>query len=1159
MNASPALMADPQVLAADPDWSVFLTANAGSGKTRTLVDRVARLLLRGARPEAVLCVTYTKAAASEMQRRLFQRLGAWAVMDDERLRGELNALGEAETVGLPVARALFARALETPGGLKVQTIHAFCERLLRRFPLEAGVSPKFQVLEDAGLAEVASEAREAVARQALSGEGAIAGAYAHLSVALDPRSFDGLFACFDAERQAVGAYLHGCGGVDGAIGDVWARCGFAEPTTATALQAEALSELDPRLWRRAAATLKAGGRQDGECADKLLRVLELIEADEPAWAEALDALFTAGGEGTPRTLFDKSRALRAAGLREAMLTEQDRLEAARARVKSAVVATDTVAALTLALAYGVAYAEAKAQRGALDFADLIRRTRLLLTERADAAWVLYKLDGGVDHVLVDEAQDTAPDQWEIVRALTTEFFAGHGAPRPGETGSTDRTVFAVGDEKQSIYSFQGAQPERLLEEARRYNDLAIGANRNFRAPELVKSWRSAPEVLRFVDAVFNEPAAKAGVRPLPRGEPPALEQAPIVHETTRTGAPGSVELWPLIAEPAVEDPDPWLPLDVEPPGSGRKELAERIARTIQAAVRRGEAVGGKDGRLRPVDYGDVLILVQRRDATFEEIIRACKQRGLPVAGADRLKLSEHIAFQDLLALVRFVLFPDDDLTLATLLRSPFCDVDENSLFALAHGREGRLWKALRTRADERPDWQVALGFLQWARHEAGRTPFDFLSRVLERPDAQGRSNRLRFLTRLGGEAQDALHETLSQALAAEARGIVDLERFASAMAVADVEVKRELEEPRGEIRVMTVHGAKGLEAPVVILPDTTASPRVDGPALLKTVDGAFLWCSSKKNDCGPTEAARLLREQARRDESLRLFYVALTRARDRLIVCGRLDKNQSRTGEPAPESWYALARAAFSHPTVARDTHEADGGVRRYGADPVVLATGPALAAARAVLPDWTRRPAAREASRDFTSPTRMAHVGGAAPSPLSEQRGLGRFRRGELIHKLLQLLPDLPALDRNQAAEAYLGKQPGLSDEQRAEIAGAAMGVIQHPGFAAVFGPGSRAEAAVAGSAPGLPPLSGRVDRLVVGPDRVLVVDFKTNRTAPAAIEEADPAYLDQMAVYTAVLRAVFPGRWVEAALLWTDGPRLMPVPEAVVEARLSALRRPD
>jgi ATP-dependent helicase/nuclease subunit A len=723
MNAASPMSADPQRLAADPEASVFLTANAGSGKTRTLVDRVARLLLRGTRPEAILCVTYTKAAAAEMQRRLFERLGAWAVMPDAELAGQLDALGETAP-NLSTARRLFALALETPGGLKVQTIHAFCERLLRRFPLEAGVSPRFTVMEDASAAAIATTAREAVARRALSGEGVVAEAYAHLSVALDFQSFEGMFGCFDAERDAIAAYLARSAAADGVVLDVWRRCGFPEgPHPAEAIEARAVAATDWVAWRAAAAALlQSGSNGDLAFGRELARLAEAAAAAEPPpFGEVWGAFCTKAGE--PRASV-ATKAMDAA-LRDRLKAEQDRLADANRLAKAARVAEDTLAALAIASAYAETYAAAKRERGALDFADLIARTRQLLTVRADAAWVLFKLDGGIDHVLVDEAQDTAPEQWDIVRELTAEFFAGAGR-REG----CARTVFAVGDEKQSIYSFQGARPERLLRETGDYRRRADEAGCDFREPALVKSWRSTPEVLAFVDAVFQEPAARTGLRP--------EREDPVRHETTRAGEAGAVELWPLEREQVREDVDPWLPLDVEAPGSGRKALAERIAGEIKSLVERGEGVWER-GQLRRAGYGDVLILVQRRDATFEEIIRALKLAEVPVAGADRLRLSEHIAFQDMVALVRFVLFPSDDLTLAALLRSPFCDVDEQGLYDLAYGRERRpLWGVLRERAAERPAWAEALAFLEWARGEARRPPFDFLSRVLERVDAQGR-------------------------------------------------------------------------------------------------------------------------------------------------------------------------------------------------------------------------------------------------------------------------------------------------------------------------------------------------------------------------------------------------------------------------------------
>jgi len=1152
-----------QAIASDPAVSAFVTANAGSGKTKTLVDRVSRLLLQGVRPSALLCVTYTKAAAAEMQGRLFGQLGDWAVCDDPALRRALARLEQRpesafDAADLSRARRLFARALETPGGLKIQTIHAFCEALLRRFPLEAGVSPRFEVAEEAVAAALAREARDAVALHARAQpDGLLGRAYAHLATELDFAAFEETFLAFDAKREAIAAYLEAAEAAGGLEADVWRRCEAGEPTDP---EVEAETEvrpprLDLEIWRAAAEALtRSGGSRDAGCAEQLRRVVERVEAEEPVWEAALDALFTTAngkwkGQGAPRAWTADSKALRAAGLQARMAAEQDRLAAAREAYRRRRTARDTVQALSLAAAYAAAYAHAKRAHGALDFADLIDAARRLLTERADAAWVLYKLDGGVDHVLVDEAQDTAPAQWDIVEALTAEFFSGAGlradeAPR--------RTIFAVGDEKQSIYSFQGARPERLLAETQAYDVRVRAAGGGFKGPVLAESWRSTDEVLAFVDAVFADPDTRAGV-------PPPMHQD-IVRHLPQRRQHGCVDLWTPYRDETREEPQAWeAPVDAEGPASARKRLARRIAGEIAGACARRDRVWDKQARAwRPARPGDFLILVRRRDALFEEVLRALKRAQLPVSGADRLKLSAHGAVQDLLALARFALFPQDDLTLAVLLRSPFCGVDEAGLFELAHARGGLpLWRVLQQRAAERPAWAAAHAFLQDVIARGRRSPpFEFWAGLLAATDAEGRSMRRRMLARLGGEAGDAADAFLAQVLALERRGPAALEIVTGAMEQAAVEVKRELDEGQGEVRVMTVHGAKGLEAPVVILPDTTsrAKPQVR-ERLFAGEGGGFYWCGRKAEDCGAGAAARAWSQRKQDEESLRLLYVALTRARDRLIVCGRTPGNIGK--KPAEDrSWWVRARAAFERPEVAGETRGLDDpeGLR-FGPDPEPALAGEAPAPAGASLPDWAGRIPAADPDTRTVSPSAGVATG-AAPSPLAAKDGLGRFRRGELIHKLLELLPDLPEARRRRAARGFMEKQPGLRPEQRTEMAEAALAVLSDPAFAEAWGAGSHAEVALAGAAPGLPPISGRVDRLVVTPHRVLVVDFKTNRPPPERIEDADPAYLDQMAVYAAVLRAVYPDRPVEAALLWTDGPRLMPLPEAVVEARLARLR---
>ncbi|MHB8530837.1 MAG: UvrD-helicase domain-containing protein, partial [Caulobacteraceae bacterium] len=719
---------DPRTDAADPRASTWVSANAGSGKTSTLVRRVARLLLAGSAPERILCVTYTKAAAAEMQRRVFRRLGEWAVMADEALAGELELIDEGGR-DLSQARRLFARALETPGGLKIETIHAFCEKLLRRFPLEAGISPGFTVLDEAEAARIAAAAREQLARAAVDRPGhALAAAYAHFAIELPWEAFNALFAALAARRRRLAEFVD-----RGGASRVWERCGFAGPVDPESIGAEAVRTIRWRRWEWAADRLADAGSRSGA---GLALAMRSLHAGSP-FEDLAAIFFTTDGAGEPRRNLGVGNLDPAA---KTWLAEvQAKVGEARGRMRAARIARDTRHVLVLATGFGELYEGAKSQRSGLDFDDLIEHSRALLTEKADAAWVLYKLDGGIDHLLLDEAQDTSPEQWEIVRALAGEFFGDKGA------GARDRTVFAVADEKQSIFSFQGAAPERFALEQAYHRDLVRRGGKDFKIIPLPENFRSAREILEFVDQVFTDPRAAAGLRAAGSNVAPLR----ITHTPVRP-AGGCVELWPRETSEEAAEVDIWAPVDAEPPEGKNKKLARRIARSIRAMVARGEAVFEPDERPRPCAWRDFLILVRRRGTLFDEIIRALKAQGVPAGGADRLMLSEHGVFADLMALARFVLFPTDDLSLAELLRGPFCDVSEDSLFDLAHERGGALWTALRRRAGERPEWGAAAEFLTWARAGAGTlAPFDFYGAVLARLDGAGRSMRARQLTPQG--------------------------------------------------------------------------------------------------------------------------------------------------------------------------------------------------------------------------------------------------------------------------------------------------------------------------------------------------------------------------------------------------------------------------
>lgn len=1150
-------VANPQLEAADPTQSVFVTANAGSGKTKTLIDRVARLLLGKARPETILCVTYTKAAASEMQRRLYDRLGGWSVASDADLRkalGELRARDPKsfDAQDLSEARSLFAAALETPGGLKIQTIHAFCEKVLKRFPMEAEVPPGFRVMDDQAAAAVAAAARRNVAHHVLNVPGPLADAYGRLSVSLDFRRFQQMFAEFEVRRGALAAFFEREGGLGGATNWVWRAVDTPPGTDPDVLAAEAMGVLDRDLYRRAAEALRSGGVTDVRRAEVLAG---LAAAEHPSFDDAVALFFTKDGE--PAKWIGSSKRLKDAGaVQVLLLAEQTRLDDVRERMRAALVGRDSVDALELAYAYLQAYRIEKEASGALDFADLVEKTCRLLTQNDAAPWVLYKLDGGVDHILLDEAQDTAPEQWAIIDALTDDFFSGAGRPR--EASDLARGVFVVGDRKQSIYSFQGARPELLADKFTEYRDRAAGAGHRVRRIDLLESWRSTPQVLDFVDVVFRPAPLIEAVQP---GDEVVHEVAPPRREHL-----GCVDVWDMEVDRRGGEREAWdLPLDLEADDSANKKLARRIANEIRRLIDRGEAVYDRD-RLRPATAGDVLILVRRRGALFEEILRELKHKQIPVAGADRLVLSAHIIFDDLLALARFALYPRDDLTLAALLKSPFCGLDDDGLYDLAHGRTSNLWATLNERAGQREAWGAAAGFLRLARDAArGARPFEFFVRLVEHVGDDGRSMRQRLLTRLGAEAKDALDEFLNQVLAAEERGAHDLESLADELSGLEIQVKREMEGARNEVRVMTAHGAKGLEAPIVFLPETNMAAAQRGSPLLQVDRGpegvGFLWSARSANDCPPTSAARKLRAEREEQEAYRLLYVALTRARDRLVLCGR---RADRTDPDKLRGWWGAVRDAITDAGLAervRELEDEGGKFRRFGDDPQTVRAVAARAEAPIALPAWARRTATPEAFARYASPSDLGEAGAvAAPSPLAEATGLGRFRRGDIVHRLLQLAPDLPEAERAAGADALLAREPDLTADQRAEMAAAALSVLEDARFAEVFGPGSRAEVAVAGTATALPPglrISGRIDRLVVLPDRVLVVDFKTNRPSPDRIEDADPAYLRQMALYAAVLGDIFPERRIEAAIVWTDGPKLMPVPENLWRQTLAELRR--
>ncbi len=1117
--------------AAQPETSVWVSASAGTGKTRVLTDRVLRLMLAGTRPENILCLTFTKAAAAEMANRLNQRLGRWAMLGDEALSAELASLGgqAPDDDQLATARRLFASVLDARGGLKIQTIHAFCESLLGRFPLEAELMPHFQAMDERSAAEHLGAARDAVLAAAAGGP--LEAELAQVTGQVGEDDFAGLLHELASNRGRWGRMMATSGGPDGVVTRVRQALELEPGDSVESLRLAACEDGEiagADLRRVATAQLGASASASDQARGAAIEAWLAADAAGRAagFDDYLGTFFTKAGE--PRkTLINKAALEREPEGADVLGREVARLAAVIERCHAAHVAASTAALLALGEALLAAYEAAKRRHGLLDYDDLILATRDMLQRPGSAQWVLYKLDSGLDHILIDEAQDTNPEQWQVVAALAEEFFTGLGARE------RVRTVFAVGDAKQSIYSFQRADPEGFVTWRDHFAGLAENAGGLWDRVDLEKSFRSNQAVLAAVDAVFAQPEAQDGL---------LFGEQGIRHETDRLDQAGLVEVWPLEL-PVKEGPeDPWMPaVDQQARPSPEVRLAGRIADRLAGWLAAGEQLPSRGRALRP---GDVMILVQRRNLFFEEMVRALKQRGVPVAGADRMVLSDQLAVMDLVALGRFVLLPDDDLSLAEVLKSPLVGLDDEALFALAWQRPGSLWQALATRRGEQPAWREAWQFLSGLLAAADYVPpYEFYAALLGPGGA-----RQRLKARLGSEVNDPIDEFLALALDFERLHAPALEAFLHWLTAGEAQVKRDLELGRDEVRVLTVHGAKGLQAPVVFLPDSCRVPSQDDRLLWLEDDepgagvGAreiLLWPVRRKYEVGAADKARQAARQSHLREYRRLLYVAMTRAEDRLYVAGWETSQGRGEGCWYDLVWQGLEGKAERHGSEWGEMLRLEGA---QGPDPDRLEKLEPLGPSGRSLPDWATRPPAAEPrppaplapSRPDPEPTVRA--------PLEADDG-GRFRRGNLVHRLLQSLPEVAPAERRPAAARLLEVlAPELAAEARAAIAEETITVLEEPGFAALFGPGSRAEVAVTARL-GDRILAGQVDRLCVAENEVLLVDYKTNRPPPRSVAAVAPAYLRQLAAYRAALEIIYPDRTIRCALLWTDGPRLMEI----------------
>ena len=1103
-----------QIKASSPNFSTWVDANAGSGKTRVLIDRVARLLFQGVRPEKILCLTYTRAAANEMQMRLFERLGTWSMASEDALRRDLQALGEDSRVSgdaLRTARRAFATAIEAPGGLKIQTIHAFAAGLLRRFPLEAGVSPMFRELDDIGAAILRQEVLAEIATNPDTRNA--------LNEFLKVRPRDLGEICKDISRQSDQFED------PPSQADVFSAFGLPPDVDGDHIEQKLAVGPDDALAIQAvlAADLK---RPSDKKFARALEPLGTGQIDRFALPDLAHAFLVKSGE-SPIERFLTQGAMNALGPKAQQLQDLQCRVFDAFRLKQQIDgANESVAFLEFARIFLELYFARKTSLGVLDFDDQIRLTRRLLSSPSAVDWVLYKLDGGIEHVLVDEAQDTSPQQWQIIRDLTQEILSGTGQHQ------ADRTIFAVGDPKQSIYSFQGAEPEAFHKMRANYRAALAHGERPMKDVRLDHSFRSAPAILSAVDAALA-PYHSSGL-----GDD-------ILHRPYFENLPGRVDIWPIVEPFDKEESEPhWsVPYTRVTQDHPARTLARSISMEIEKVLANGEQLTDSKGITRPINAGDFLILVQRRSGhLFREILTALKSANLPVGGADRIILSTELAVRDIISLLTFLNSPQDDLSLAVALRSPLLGASEADLYSLAADRPaGRsLWQTLVNKKSEFSSIYALLAAL--LNSVDFKSPYELIDSILTEYGGLGR-----ILARLGPEAEESVDALLALALSFERSEPPSLTRFLAWFDAEEVIINRQMDSSGGAIRVMTVHGAKGLEAPIVILPDTSKHRQSSlGDDILRDENGPH-W-KGRKGQMTDRSTVALRQKRARAEEErMRLLYVAMTRAESWLIICGAENSE--------PPSWHQIVEDGLK--SLDCQSLETPTGVGlRFASGKWPSPKGPCAERQEQGLdlPEWLtshlpspQRPTQSLSPTDLPGPK-------ALPSELGFEVGDAKDR-GNAIHNLLEYLPSLSPPDWRSGAISILG---GRHDFE--EVFAEAEAVLTAADLREIFGPKALAEVELAGRIPELQDrlFRGRVDRLLVDPNRVLAVDFKTNTNVPASPKEVPDGLLRQMGAYGSMLSQIYPKHRVELAIVWTRTRTLMPLSHEIVRNVLMATPLP-
>ncbi|HSQ98164.1 MAG TPA: double-strand break repair helicase AddA [Rickettsiales bacterium] len=1099
-----------QSIASNPEYSIWTSASAGSGKTTVLVKRLLRMLLSGIQPSKILCITFTNTGAVEMRNRINSRLARWLSLDDKELEEEIVSLeGDYTNINEKVkrARTLFAKILDYSNDFKILTIHSFCQQIIKRFPLEANIIPNFKIADEIASSELLLQAKDELLK---INNPEVKEAVKYVFTYVNEDQFINLLQQTIGQKDNLLYLKSKFNTTEGVINEIRKSFDLKLEDNIEALENDFLSKLDLSIFNDELINdIENIGKQTD---------LKFIRFFKKEFNLNEYILLFLTQENKMRTKVLTNDVIK----NFPQLTDFSEFEALRVfdfieKRNNLINFEFTANFLRLVYCIFDIYSALKKDAGYLDYSDLIFETDRLLNdskyknlngENPYSNWINYKLDEGIDHLLIDEAQDTSPIQWDIVRSITEEFFSGYG-----QKENLNRTIFVVGDEKQSIFSFQGADPSNFHLILKEYEKKINDCGKKFENIFLETSFRSLKSILSITDEIFKEPFRKNAISKL---------QNIIKHNIVRQDGLGKVEIWPLVEndikkpEKTEEIPNWEINYLEEIELTNKQKLAETISKEVNTWFQKGKIIfSRKDRVFRPLKYSDIMILVKKRDKDFiNYLIRQFNKYNIPTMGNDRFNLSESIISQDIISLCKFVLFNEDDLNLANIIKSPILSMTEGDLYKLCKYKNENncsLWSALCNNE-----------FLNDLIEKSQiLTPYEFLFYLFETKNI-----RKKFKERFLYLADEVLNEILNIANDYEKNhNNATLLSFIEFLEKSDLEIKRDMDQSANEIKIITVHSSKGMESPIIILPDTNHTlgqiQKIDSVLDYK-IDGCdFTLPILTKEKTIFTE--NLVKERIKKDaeeEYLRLLYVAITRAENELYVCDCKKKSINEN------CWYEILRQSINNTnpkTRKSENFKEDilyiGDEDKFdNSQKTEINSIEIQDEINSIIPIILQSKDSKEESK-IINPS-LYYAENIISKPHEESINI---QKGKLVHKLLEILPE--AKEKEKIADIYL-----KNSQYKNEIKDTVFNILDK--FKHLFEKNSKAEVAVFGKI-GNDIISGQIDRLTITEDKVFIIDYKNTNYLPKQVPEK---YKKQLELYKILLEKIYPDKIIECYILWTS-----------------------